>query len=202
MPCASLCRRVRCSKQQVKCTPYYAADSAPRFFRCGIHASPELTKERPMARVTRARCWSRWRNRRPAARSRCKRLCQDGHPTVFLSANFLFEEIQAAKAAGRYLNYVRSLIKAKVLILDDLDLRNYTHEEATSLMDILEERYHKATLIVTSQVEPQGWIKLFEDPVIGEAIVDRLIHPCQKITLKGDKSYREKLSEKKTSLKN
>ena len=126
-----------------------------------------------------------------------KRICQEGHPTVFLAANFLFEEIQAAKAAGRYLNYVRSLIKAKVLILDDLGLRNYSHDEATSLMDILEERYHKAPLIVTSQVEPQGWLKLFEDPVIGEAIVDRLIHPAQKITLKGDKSYREKIAEKK-----
>ena len=131
-----------------------------------------------------------------------KRLCQEGHPTVFLPVNFLFEEIQAAKTAGRYLNYVRSLIKAKVLILDDLALRNYTHEEATSLMDILEERYHKAPLIVTSQVEPQGWLKLFEDPVIGEAIVDRLIHPAQKIALKGDKSYREKIGEKKTGLKN
>ena len=130
-----------------------------------------------------------------------KRLCQEGHPTMFLPVNFLFEEIQAARAAGRYLNYVRSLIKAKVLILDDLGLRNYTHEEATSLMDILEERYHKAPLIVTSQVEPQGWLKLFEDPVIAEAIVDRLIHPCQKITLKGEKSYREKLTEKRTGLK-
>ena len=40
-----------------------------------------------------------------------KRLCQEGHPTQFLPVNFLFEEIQAAKAAGRYLNYVRSLIK-------------------------------------------------------------------------------------------
>jgi DNA replication protein DnaC len=130
-----------------------------------------------------------------------KRLCQHGHPTQFLPVNFLFEEIQAAKAAGRYLNYVRSLIKAKVLILDDLGLRNYTHEEATSLIDILEERYHKAPLIVTSQVEPQGWLKLFEDPVIAEAIVDRLIHPSQKITLKGEKSYREKLAEKKSGLK-
>jgi DNA replication protein DnaC len=110
----------------------------------------------------------------------------------------LFEEIQAAKAAGRYLNYIPSLIKAKVLILDNLGLRNYTHEEATSLMDILEARYQKAPLIVTSQVEPQGWIKLFEDPVIAEAIVDRRIHPSQKITLKGEKSYREKLAEKKT----
>lgn len=128
-----------------------------------------------------------------------KRLCQEGHATVFLSVNFLFEEIQAAKAAGRYLNYVRSLTKAKALILDDLGLRNYTHEEATALMDILEERYQKGALIVTSQVEPQGWLKLFEDPVIAEAIVDRLIHPCQKITLKGERSYREKLKRKENN---
>jgi DNA replication protein DnaC len=40
--------------------------------------------------------------------------------------------------------------------------------------------------------EPQGWLKLFEDPVIAEAIVDRLLNPSQKITLRGG-SYREKL---------
>jgi hypothetical protein len=61
---------------------------------------------------------------------------------------------------------------------------------------------HKAPLIVTSQVEPQVWLKVFEDPVIGEAIVDRLIHPSQKIILKGEKSYREKLTENKARLKN
>jgi hypothetical protein len=33
-----------------------------------------------------------------------------------------------------------------------------------------------------------------EDPVIAEAIVDRLIHPSQKTTLKGKESYREKLT--------
>lgn len=69
-----------------------------------------------------------------------KRLYQKGHPTQFLPVNFLFEKIQAAKAAGRCLNHIRSLVKAKVLILDDLGLRNYTHEEATSPKDILEER--------------------------------------------------------------
>lgn len=130
-----------------------------------------------------------------------RRLCQEGHSTVFLPMNFLFEEIQAAKAAGRYLNYVRSLTRARALILDDLGLRNYTHEEATSLVDILEERYQKAPLIVTSQVEPQGWLKLFEDPVIAEAIADRLTHPCQKLVLKGDRSYRERIKEKKSGLK-
>jgi hypothetical protein len=42
-------------------------------------------------------------------------------------------------------------------------------------------------------------MKLYEDPVIAvvtEPTVDRLIHPSQKITLKGERSYREKMKEK------
>ncbi len=69
-----------------------------------------------------------------------------GHTAVFLPVNFLFEEIQAANTAGRYIDYVHSLIKAKVLILDGLELRNYAHEEATDLKDILEELYYKAPI--------------------------------------------------------
>jgi len=70
-----------------------------------------------------------------------------------------------------------------------------------ALVDILEEHYQNGPVIVTSQVESQGWLKLFEDPVIAEAITDRLIHPCEKITLNGERSYREKIKEKKTGLK-
>lgn len=125
-----------------------------------------------------------------------KRICQEGHKTLFLPVNFLFEEIAAARAAGRYLTYVKNLIKTEAIILDDFGLRNYTHDEATSLIDILEERYQKGVVILTSQINPEGWLKLFEDPVIAEAIVDRLIHPGQKIILKSGSSYREKLDKK------
>lgn len=125
-----------------------------------------------------------------------KRLCSEGHKTLFLPVNFFFEEISAARASGKYLAYLKTLIKKDVLVLDDFGLRNYTHEEASSLMDVLEERYQKGTTIVTSQVNPEGWLKLFEDPVIAEAIVDRLVHPSQKLVLKGGGSYREKLNQK------
>lgn len=123
-----------------------------------------------------------------------KRLCQEGHATLFLPVSYLFEEIAAARAAGRYLAYVRHLGKQAALFLDDFGLRKYTHEEATALMDLLEERYRKGATIITSQVDPKGWLKLFEDAVIAEAIVDRLIHPSQTILLKGDRSYRERLT--------
>lgn len=121
-----------------------------------------------------------------------RRLCTENVPTFFIPVNFLFEEVMAAKTAGKYLSYIKKLTSVRVLILDDFGLRNYTHEEANVLIDLLEDRSRKGPVIVTSQADPKGWGKLFEDPLIAEAIVNRLEHPSQKINLKGG-SYREKL---------
>jgi DNA replication protein DnaC len=123
-----------------------------------------------------------------------RRLCSEGFSTAFLPMNFLFEEILAARSSGKYLGYLKKLCQTKVLVFDDFGLRSYSHEEASSLVDILEERARKGPVIVTSQVDPKGWGRLFEDPIISEAIVDRLTKPSQKITLKGG-SYRDRLGQ-------
>jgi DNA replication protein DnaC len=129
-----------------------------------------------------------------------RRLCSENTSTLFLPVNFLFEEVQAAKASGKYLSYVKRLTMTRVIILDDFGLRNYTHEEANVLVDLLEDRHRKGSVIVTSQVDSRGWLKLFEDPVIAEAIVSRLEHPSQRITLRGG-NYREKLQTSSKSEK-
>jgi DNA replication protein DnaC len=121
-----------------------------------------------------------------------RRLCSESVSTLFMPVNFLFEEVQAAKVAGKYLAFIKRLTQTKALILDDFGLRNYTHEEANVLVDLLEDRHRKGSVIVTSQVDPKGWQKLFEDPVIAEAIVSRLEHPSQRLNLKGG-DYRQKL---------
>jgi DNA replication protein DnaC len=121
-------------------------------------------------------------------------LGKTGEGKTHLAIALLFEEVIAARTSGKYLPYIRRLTSAKVLIFDDFGLRNYTHEEANVLVDILEDRHQKGPVIVTSQVDPLGWTKLFEDPVIAEAITDRLLNPSQRILLKGG-SYREKLQK-------
>jgi DNA replication protein DnaC len=85
------------------------------------------------------------------------------------------------------------LNQTHVIIFDDFGLRSYTHEEANVLVELLDGRVKKGPIIVTSQVDPKGWYKLFEDPVIAEAIVDRMVNPSQKIKLTGG-SYRERLN--------
>jgi DNA replication protein DnaC len=124
-----------------------------------------------------------------------KRLCADGLSTAFFSANLLFEEIAAVKAEGAYLKFLKRIAHVSTLILDDFGLRSYSHEEATSLMDIVEERYRKGVVIITSQVDPKGWMKLFEDPVIAEALIDRLTKPSQMVKLRGG-TYRDHFAAK------
>jgi DNA replication protein DnaC len=119
------------------------------------------------------------------------RICREANSTLFFSANLFFEEVQAEKVAGTYLKFIKKLAKTRALILDDFGLRTYTHDEATALLEILEERYGKGITIITSQVAPKGWIKLFEDPVVAEAVVDRLCNPACLIELTGE-SYRKK----------
>lgn len=122
------------------------------------------------------------------------RICREANSTLFFSANLFFEEIKSEKIAGRYLQFLRKISKIKTLILDDFGLRGYSHEEATALLEILEERYAHGVTIVTSQVSQKGWVGLFEDPVVAEAIVDRLCNPACVIELNGE-SYRKKRSQ-------
>lgn len=122
------------------------------------------------------------------------RLCLEGISTKFFSTNLLFEEVQAEKAAGRNLAFLRQLKRSKVLVLDDFALRNYTHDEANVLLEIIEDRYRNGIIFITSQVAAEGWKGIFEDPVIGEAITDRLVNPSDRIILTGG-SYRKKLGK-------
>jgi DNA replication protein DnaC len=122
-----------------------------------------------------------------------RRLCEDGQSVAFLSMGLLFEEVLAARAAGKVIGYLTKLNQTKTLIFDDFGLRCYTHEEAGVLVELLEARSRKGPVIVTSQVDPQGWPKLFEDPVIAEAVVDRLLNPSQRVQLKGG-TYRDRFN--------
>ena len=122
--------------------------------------------------------------------------CACGIETFFISANRLFKEIEMAEAQGTYLTYMNRLSqRVRLLIIDDLGLRNYTHKEANIFYEILEDRYRKGSVIITSQVKALGWKTLFEDEVIAEAIFDRLTACAHMVDVKGE-SYRGKERKK------
>ena len=102
------------------------------------------------------------------------------------------EEAAAERAAGKFQKWSRKTQKYDVLILDDFALRPYSHEEGVLLVDLIEDRYRKGVHIISSQVDMMGWKTLFEDPVVADALVDRLKNPSETVILTGG-SYRAKL---------
>ena len=121
--------------------------------------------------------------------------CTVGVEVFFISANRLFKELEVAENQGTYLTYINKRRKrVELLIIDDFGLRNYSHQEANVLYEILEDRYKHGSLTMTFQVRPQGWKGLFEDQVIADALLDRLVACAHTVEVKGA-SYRGKQRE-------
>jgi DNA replication protein DnaC len=89
-----------------------------------------------------------------------------------------------------------SLQNIKLLILDDLGLKSYTLEESRDILEITENRYNKASTILSGQIAHTKWYDLFPDPTIADAIMDRVIHNSYILALDSKKSMREVMAEK------
>ena len=108
----------------------------------------------------------------------------------------LLLEIEDARSQGRYVKFMSSLRKIKLLILDDIGLKTYTVEESRDILEIAEARYNKASTILSAQAEHSKWYDLFADPTIADAIMDRVIHNAYILPLDSKKSIRQVMAEK------
>jgi len=123
-----------------------------------------------------------------------KSACQLQLSVLFTSLNQLFEDALSHRVSGKYATWSKKTKNIDIIIFDDFGLRTYTHDEAIILLDLIEDRYQKKVHIFSSQVEVEGWKTLFEDPVIADAIVDRIKNPSEKIKMTGG-SYRERIGK-------
>jgi DNA replication protein DnaC len=122
--------------------------------------------------------------------------CREGYRVSFLGMNMFIEETTISRAAGHFLKLREKLVKADLLILDDLGIKPLPPTVAQDLYDILEERYQHKSTIITSQLPLNNWMEVIEDSVVLEAIMDRLIHGVIKVEINGE-SYRKKRGLKK-----
>jgi DNA replication protein DnaC len=85
----------------------------------------------------------------------------------------------------------RSYYKSGLVVVDEVGYMPITREEAHLFFQFVSYRYEKASTIITSNKSFTEWEETFGDPVVVTAILDRLLHHCQVINIKG-KSYRLK----------
>lgn len=114
------------------------------------------------------------------------RACRMGFAAFYIRLPRLFQDLTIARADGSYPKLMRKLLKAKVLILDDLGLAPMTAPERRDLLEVLEDRHGMASTIVSTQLPVELWHENIRDPTIADAILDRLVHNAHKINLKGE----------------
>lgn len=99
-----------------------------------------------------------------------------------------------AKADGSYIREMLRIEKQDLLILDDFGLQPFDAQGRASLMEIVEDRHGKSSLMITSQVPVKQWFDLIGEKTIADAILDRIVHDSIRIELKGE-SLRKRKTE-------
>jgi DNA replication protein DnaC len=112
-----------------------------------------------------------------------------GFYVLYRAAHTLFEELVLAEACGERDQSIATLCETPLLILDDVGMRKPPASAAEDLLEIVMRRYERASTIITSNRPIEDWPKLFGDTPAVTAFLDRLMHHCHLIEIRG-KSYR------------
>jgi len=114
---------------------------------------------------------------------------QAGVRVYFLSAQDLLDQIHAAQLDGIPGHKQRHLNTVPLLIIDEIGYVEFDKAAATWLFQLLCQRYEHRSTIITSNKAFAEWGEIFGDPIIAAAMLDRFLHHCHVLNLKGE-SYR------------
>jgi DNA replication protein DnaC len=118
--------------------------------------------------------------------------CIEGYRVMYFNTTKLFAKLKMAKADGSYLKEMAKLERQHLLIFDDFGLQPLDNHNRMILMELIEDRNGKGSVIVTSQVPVKGWYDLIGEKTIADAIMDRLVHQSNRIELTGESMRRKK----------
>ena len=121
---------------------------------------------------------------------------REGYSVLFVTAPALVAALAKAHAEGRLEERLGFLAKPKLLIVDELGYLPFETNAAHLFFQLVSRRYERGSMLITSNRAVGEWGSVFGDPVVATAILDRLLHHSQVITIRGD-SYR--LREKRRS---
>lgn len=112
--------------------------------------------------------------------------CKEDLPVLYHRIPRLFAALALARGDGRYAKLLRSIARAKLLILDDWGPEMLSPEQARDLLEIVEDRYDAGSILLTSQVPVDRWHDIVGNPTLADAILDRIVHNAYRVELTGE----------------
>jgi DNA replication protein DnaC len=117
------------------------------------------------------------------------RACLSGQRVAFATATEWVARLSDAQRAGKLAEEITRLGRIPLIVVDEVGYIPFDPAAANLIFQLVSARYERASMIVTSNKPFSGWGEIFGDEVVAAAMIDRLVHHAEILSLKGD-SYR------------
>ena len=124
-----------------------------------------------------------------------QKACRDGYSVHYARVPRLFADLELAHGDGRFAKLFRTLTKVDLLILDDWGPDRLSANQRRDLMEIVEDRYGRGSVLITSQLPIETWHEVIGEPTFADAILDRLVHNAYRLALDGASMRKIKAGE-------
>lgn len=110
---------------------------------------------------------------------------ENGYRCQFIRAQDLFDEMYASLADRSSRQLLKRLARLDLLQIDELGYLNLKPEQSNIFFKLMEERYHRRSTIITSNLEYDEWHNFLGNRPMVEALLSRLRHYCHTVRIKG-----------------
>ena len=123
-------------------------------------------------------------------------LINQGKRIYFTKCNLILQDLLLAKKGLKFSNMLKKLSKFDGIVIDDIGYVQQSKKEMEVLFSLLADRYEQGSILITSNLPFSKWGRIFKDPTMTTAAIDRLIHHSIIFEL-NIKSYRMEKALKK-----
>ena len=110
---------------------------------------------------------------------------QNGYRCQFIRAQDLFDEMYASLADRSTRQLLNRLARLDVLLIDELGYLNLKPEQSNVFFKLIEERYHRHSTIITTNLGYEEWPSFLGNKSMVEALLSRVRHYCHTVTNNG-----------------
>ncbi len=114
---------------------------------------------------------------------------ESGYRTYYTTAADLVARCHRAALEGRWATTMRFFAGPRLLIIDEVGYLPLQNEAAAALFQVITQRYLKSSTVLTTNLGIASWGKIFDDPMVAAAMLDRLLHRSVVFNIDGE-SYR------------
>jgi DNA replication protein DnaC len=114
---------------------------------------------------------------------------QAGYSVLFDTARNWITRLAAPHQSGHLETELRKIRRYKLIIIDEVGYIPFDHDAANLFFQLIASRYEQGSVMVTSNLPFGRWGEVFGDEIVAAAMIDRLVHHAEVLTLSGD-SYR------------